>query len=328
MEQNNNIDNLNSSVWNYDSWEVDFEKYDKLQKEHEQSISILKDVESKKTSERIKQLTWELFNEDINLLKSETIPPIEGVNSMQTLSESEAIKWIVESLYEISEQKCKVGESDEILIENVSRKTANSMLLDIVNGWKNITPQILKYLYKIMSDDTSLYEEILTKIWWPFILWTNERNDRWWTNRWYHMWVDYNLPKWVAVKSIYDWVVVGWRSNNKVFWDKQIIDLFPDTWKRLDEWGWTWNMLIIQHEIWWKKFYSLYMHITDESFSQWQKITKWQKIWKIDGYDTNGHWQPHLHFTIMNNLDNKNVLHWYWKSEDLKDMVDPSKVYN
>ena len=328
MEQLNIKNNSNNLVETSNPWEVDFEAYDKLQKEHEQSISILKDVESKKSSEKIKQLTWELFNEDVNLLKSETIPPIEGANSMQTLSETEVIKWIVESLYEISEQKCKDGEDDEILLENVSRKTANSMLLDIVNGWKNITPQILKYLYKIISDNTPLYEEILTKIWWPFILWANERNDRWWANRWYHMWVDYNLPKWVAVKSIYDWVVMGWRSNNKVFWDKQIIDLFPDTWKRLDEWGWTWNMLIIQHEIWWKTFYSLYMHITDESFSQWQKIFKWQEIWKIDWYDTNGHWQPHLHFTIMNNLDNKNVLHWYWKSEDLKDMVDPSKVYN
>ena len=98
MEQNNNIDNLNSSVWSYDSWEVDFEKYDKLQKEHEQSISILKDEKSKKSSEKIKQLTWELFNEDINLLKSETIPPIEGIKNMQILWESEALHWFVKSL--------------------------------------------------------------------------------------------------------------------------------------------------------------------------------------------------------------------------------------
>ena len=115
MEQNNNIDNLNSSVWSYDSWEVDFEKYDKLQKEHEQSISILKDEESKKSSEKIKQLTWELFNEDINLLKSETISPIEGANSMQILSENEALKWTIESLYEISKEKCKDWKQDEIL---------------------------------------------------------------------------------------------------------------------------------------------------------------------------------------------------------------------
>ena len=93
MEQLNIMNNSNNLVETSNSWEVDFLKYDKLQKEHEQSISILKDEESKKSSEKIKQLTWELFNDDVNLLKSETTPPIEGANSMQTLSETEAINW-------------------------------------------------------------------------------------------------------------------------------------------------------------------------------------------------------------------------------------------
>ena len=328
MEQNNNIDNLNNSVWSYCSWEVDFEKYDKLQKEHEQSISILKDEESKKSSEKIKQLTWELFNEDINLLKSETIPPIEGVNSMQILSENDALDWILKSLYEISEEKRQNWKQDEIVLGNITRENVNSILWDIIKTWKEPAPQIRQYLYKLLSDNTQLYEEILNKIWWPFILWANDRWNRWSSeSRWYHMWVDYNLPKWTPVKSIYDWVVVGWKTDKWVFWDEKIIAAFPSVWKKDADW-WTWNTLVIKHEIWWKTFYSLYVHITNENFSEGQKITKWQEIWKIDGYDTNGHWQPHLHFTIMNNLDNKNVLHWYWKNEDLKDMVDPSKVYN
>ncbi len=327
MEQRNKIDGLNNLVGTSHLWEVDFEKYDKLQKEHEQSISILKDEESKKSSEKIKQLTWELFNEDVNLLKSETIPPIEGANSMQILSENDALEWILKSLYEISEEK-RQNWKDEIVLGNITRENVNSILWDIIKTWKEPTPQIRQYLYKLLSDNTQLYEEILNKIWWPFILWANDRWNRWSSeSRWYHMWVDYNLPKWTPVKSIYDWVVVGWKTDKWVFWDEKIIAAFPSVWKKDADW-WTWNILVIKHEIWWKTFYSLYVHITNESFSEGQKITKWQEIWKIDGYDTNGHWQPHLHFTIMNNLDNKNVLHWYWKSEDLKDMVDPSKVYN
>ena len=328
MEQHNIINNSNNSVETSNPWEVDFEKYDKLQKEHEQSISILKDEESKKSSKKIKQLTWELFNEDINILKSETMPPIEGANSMQILSENEALKWTIESLYEISKEKCKDWKQDEIVLGNVTREKVNSILWDIIKTWKEPTPQIRQYLYKLLSDNTPLYEEILNKIWWPFILWANDRWNRWSSeSRWYHMWVDYNLPKWTPVKSIYDWVVVGWKTDKWVFWDEKIIAAFPSVWKKDADW-WTWNTLVIKHEIWWKTFYSLYVHITNGNFSEGQKITKWQEIWKIDGYDTNGHWQPHLHFTIMNNLDNKNVLHWYWKSEDLKDMVDPSKVYN
>lgn len=328
MEQRNKIDGLNNLVGTSHLWEVDFEKYDKLQKEHEQSISILKDEESKKSSEKIKHLTWELFNEDVNLLKSETIPPIEGANSMQILSENDALEWILKSLYEISEEKCKDWKQDEIVLGNITRENVNSILWDIIKTWKEPTPQIRQYLYKLLSDNTQLYEEILNKIWWPFILWANDRWNRWSSeSRWYHMWVDYNLQKWTPVKSIYDWVVVGWKTDKWVFWDEKIIAAFPSVWKKDTDW-WTWNTLILKHEIWWKTFYSLYVHITNENFSEGQKITKWQEIWKIDGYDTNGHWQPHLHFTIMNNLDNKNVLHWYWKSEDLKDMVDPSKVYN
>lgn len=326
MEQHN-IDKLNNSVWTHDSWEVDFDEHDKKTKEHEQSISQLKDEESRKSSERLKALTWELFNEDVDILKSETISPIEGANSMQILSENEALEWIIKSLYEISEEKCKDWKHNEMVLGNVTREKVNSILWDIINSWKEPNPQIRQYLYKLLSDNTPLYEEILNKIWWPFILWANDRGNRWSSESWWiHIWVDYNLPKWTPVRSIYDWEIVGWKSNNRVFWDKKIIEAFPNVKKDLD--WWTWNTLIIKHEIWWKTFYSLYVHITDENFSQWQKISKWQEIWKIDGYDTNGHWQPHLHFTIMNNLDNKNILHWYWKDEDLKDMVDPTKVYN
>ena len=321
------INNINDQLLTHDSWEIDFDEYDKNREKHEQSISKLKDEEIKKSSGRIKELTWELFSEDIDLLKAETISPIEGITNMQILTESEALQAIIKSLYEISEQKYKDWKQDEVVLWNVTREKVNSILWDIINSWKEVSPQIRQYLYKLLSDNTPVYEEILNKIWWPFILWADDRWNRWSSeSRWIHMWADYNLPKGTPVRSIYDWVVVWWRSNNKVFWDQKIIEAFPDVKKDVD--WWTWNTLIIKHEIWWKTFYSLYIHITDENISLWQKISKWQEIWKIDWYDTNGHRQPHLHFTIMNSLDNKNILHWYWKSEDLKDMVDPIKVYN
>lgn len=330
MEEYRDIENSQKLNSSNDSDRMDFEDFDKKTEEHEHDISKLKEDEVKQSSEKIKQLTWKLFkeeiDEEIDVLKKETIPPIEWVENMQILTESEALHKIIKSLYEISNQRIKDSKGNELVIENINWNTVNSILWDIINTWKEPTPQIRQYLYKLLSD-TPLYEEILGKIWWPFILWANDRWNRWSSESWgVHMWVDYNLPKWTLVKSIYDWVVVWWKNRNWVFWDQKVMQAFPDIKKDAD--WWIWNTLIIKHEIWWKVFYSLYVHITDENFSQWQQISKWQEIWKIDGYDTNGHWQPHLHFTIMHNLDNKNILHWYWKSEDLKDMVDPMKVYN
>lgn len=347
MEQNNNIDNLNNSVWSYDTWEVDFVKYDKLQKEHEQSISILKDEESKKSSEKIKQLTWELFNEDVDLLKSETIPPIEGIKNMQILWESEALHWFVKSLYEISNLKCNEWLQDDLVMENISWKTINSHLSRAIS-WENVDEnQIRQFLYKL-TDNTVLYKEIMERMWWPFILWVNDRWNRWWDLdgwRWIHMWVDYNLPKWEPIKSIYDWIVVAKRSWTKITGDKTVIkhinDIYWEDWWKSD------NILIIKHNILWKIFYSLYIHISDEeNISVGSTVKKWQEIWKIDWYETNGHRQPHLHFTIMKTLDSRPMISWYLskltvdndekdeKYQKLydekygKDMINPMDVYN
>ena len=123
------------------------------------------------------------------------------------------------------------------------------------------------------------------------------------------MWVDYNLPKGISINSIYDWTVVAKRSETKITGDETVIkhinEIYWEDWK-FD------NILIIEHKIGWKTFYSLYIHITDEeSLQVGSEVIKWQEIWKIDWYETNGQWQPHLHFTIMTNLDSRPILSWY-----------------
>ncbi len=157
------------------------------------------------------------------------------------------------------------------------------------------------------------------------------------------MWVDYNLPKGISINSIYDWTVVAKRSGTKITGDETVIkhinEIYWEDWK-FD------NILIIEHKIGWKTFYSLYIHITDEeSLQVGSEVIKWQEIWKIDWYETNGQWQPHLHFTIMTNLDNRPILSWYVNKNTVcydetnqglqenyerysKDMINPMDIYN
>jgi murein DD-endopeptidase MepM/ murein hydrolase activator NlpD len=265
---------------------------------------------------------------------------------MQILQESEALQLLVTSLYEISNQKCEEWMQDDLVMENISWKTINSLLLRA--NWENVDEdQIRQYLYKL-TDDAELYKEILNKMWWPFILWVNDRWNRWWDfdwGRWIHMWVDYNLPKWEPIRSIYDWTVVAKRSWTKITGDKTVIkhinDIYWEDWWKPD------NILIIEHKILWKTFYSLYIHISDEeNISVGSTVKKWQEIWKIAWYEENSHRQPHLHFTIMKTLDSRPMISWYLnkltvpddeKDKDYQklydkkycnDMINPMDIYN
>lgn len=82
MEEYRNIENSNELNLSDNSDRIDFKAFDKESEKYE-SISKLKEIENKKSSEKIKQLTWELFKEEvgdeIDILKKETIPPIEWV---------------------------------------------------------------------------------------------------------------------------------------------------------------------------------------------------------------------------------------------------------
>lgn len=368
------------------------------------------------TVERINELER---NELIEELKSETVPPIEGVKDMKEISESilmEKVSWFFN---EKIDENIKKWNWDEVLcsLEEIKQKIINPehinrdivKLQDIKQNqeWNEIfesnseildnkkiesfktdeefidevkwyfarlwTKEVtLKYkhkeiiswntirksiedkdeanlraqLYRLFSEKNELYQEFLDSIWASkgFILWVEDRWNRWWSEtRGWHMWVDYNLPKWTPISSIYDWTVVAKRSGRKITGNETVIkhinEIYWENWK-VD------NILIIEHQIGWKRFYSLYIHITDKDSLQIGSIVeKWQEIWKIDWYETNGQWQPHLHFTIMTNLDSRPILSWYVnkntvyddeKNQGLqenyerysKDMIDPSKVYN
>jgi len=279
---------------------------------------------------KIQDLKSELFDQNrvsVEFLKNIVVEPIEGSENMQVLEESEALKQIILNLFDISNEKCSNWAWETELMPWVNWLKVKNILNDIVNGNNGVSATIRKYLYQLLSDNSELYEQLLNRIWWPFILWANDRWNRWSNESWgVHMWVDYNLPVWVPVQSIYDGVILWWVRDGKPFWDGKILEQFSTVKKDGD--AWYWNMLIIKHEVGWKVFYSLYGHITNDGFQEWKIIKKGEKIWKLAPYESNWHWQPHLHFTIMHNLDNKNVLHWYWNGEDLSDMVNPLEIFH
>lgn len=368
------------------------------------------------TVERINELER---NELIEELKSETVPPIEGVKDMKEISESilmgkvswffnekidenikkwnwdevlcswEEIKQIKINLEDINRDIVKlqdikqnqewneIFESNSEILDNKkieSFKTDEEFIDEVkwyfarlwtkevtlkykhkeIISWNTIKKSIedkdeanlRAQLYRLFSEKNELYQEFLDSIWASkgFILWVEDRWNRWWSEtRGWHMWVDYNLPKWTPISSIYDWTVVAKRSGRKIMGNETVIkhinEIYWENWK-LD------NILIIEHQIGWKTFYSLYIHITDKDSLQIGSIVeKWQEIWKIDWYETNGQWQPHLHFTIMTNLDNRPILSWYVNKNTVcddetnqglqenyerysKDMINPMDIYN
>ena len=368
------------------------------------------------TVERINELER---NELIEELKSETVPPIEGVKDMKEISESilmEKVSWffnekidenikkwnwdevlcsweeikqkiinpehinrdivklqdikqnqewneIFESNSEILDnKKIESFKTDEEFIDEVKWYFARLWTKEVtlkykhkeIISWNTIKKSIedkdeanlRAQLYRLFSEKNELYQEFLDSIWASkgFILWVEDRWNRWWSEtRGWHMWVDYNLPKWTPISSIYDWTVVAKRSGRKIMGNETVIkhinEIYWENWK-LD------NILIIEHQIGWKTFYSLYIHITDKDSLQIGSIVeKWQEIWKIDWYETNGQWQPHLHFTIMTNLDNRPILSWYVNKNTVcddetnqglqenyerysKDMINPMDIYN
>ncbi len=164
-------------------------------------------------------------------------------------------------------------------------------------------------IYRLFSEKDNLYMEFLSNIWSEagLILWVEDRWNRWWFDTWgMHMWVDYNLPKWTPVNSIYEWkVVVIWtqewiKKDPNVKRSDEIEQFFKSNEQDKEIWS-LWSMMIIQHKIWWKTFYSYYLHITCNK-EPWTEIEKGEEIWKLAGYDTNKYRQPHLHFTITENM--------------------------
>lgn len=387
----------------------------------------------------------ESLEDDINLLKLTTVPPIEGVKDMKETRESDLmekvswffnkkieenikkwnwdeilcsweeikqikinpnkimrdniklqdIKWdqtrneIFEKNPEIlSNKKLESFKTDEEFIDKVkwyfewkwseevmlrykhkeiiSRNTIKNAIDKGKDGEANLRAQ----LYRLFSENDKLYQEFLDRIWASkgFILWVENRWLRWWTESWgIHMWVDYNLPKWTPVNSIYGWKVVAiwiqeWikkdpnveRSNetNEEFIKRQEqFNNLPNDKKWASS---LWSMMLIKHEIWWKTFYSYYLHITpDKEIKIWDTVEKWQEVWKLAWYDTNGNRQPHLHFTIMTDVkapmlggylnkntitdkekwviteDNENeILQDLYNNNYGKYMINPNEIYN
>lgn len=356
---------------NYQEFTDNNEKNEIIDSNNHKEINYISIVEELKNCER---------NELIEVLKAETIPPIDGVKDMKKIPESDLMievssfsekieentkKWnwdeILCSWEEIKQIKIKPNEimRDNIKLQDIKwNQTRNEIFEnnpEILNNkklesfktdeefidevkwyferfWEEITlnykhkeiisrntiknaindgkeANLRAQLYRLFSENDKLYQEFLDRIWASkgFILWVEDRWLRWWTESWgIHMWVDYNLPKGTPVNSIYEWKVVAiwtkeWiKKDPNVKRNDEIEQYFKDHEEDRDMWS-LWSMMVIQHQIWWKTFYSYYLHITPNR-EIWDEIEKGEEVWKLAGYDTNGHWQPHLHFTIMRDM--------------------------
>lgn len=332
---------------------------------------------------KIEENTWTL---DKKLCGSVIIHQEQTRNNIKTALENknnvysdEEIKWICAA---VQEQLNRLNQNINVNKDNLKniideyckqwdeehQRGNNSLIYSYEDKitWNNIgkaiennnEDKLRTYLYKLFSDRKDLYKEFsktLNTNWNWFILWVEDRWSRWWNVKggWgIHMWVDYNLPVGIKVKSICEWKVIVKRSWTKVNLSN---DLNDDQIKAINwyfekiywkDWWKTDNMLIIEHHIKWKTFYSLYLHITDSSLGVDSKVKKWKKIWKIAKYKKNGNRHPHLHFTIMKDLNSLPMFSWYLNKltvnndeqdenyQELfdekygKDMINPMDVYN
>lgn len=402
---------------NYQEFKDDNEKNEVIDRGNPNKINYISILEELKNCER---------NELIEVLKAETIPPIDGVKDMKKIPESDLMikvssffsekieentkKWnwdeILCSWEEIKQIKINPNEimRDNIKLQDIKwNQTRNEIFEnnpEILNNkklesfktdeefidevkwyferlWEEITlnykhteiisrntiknaidnrkeANLRAQLYRLFSENDKLYQEFLDRIWASkgFILWVEDRWLRWWTESWgIHMWVDYNLPKGTPVNSIYEWKVVAiwtkeWiKKDPNVKRNDEIEQYFKDHEEDTNMWS-LWSMMVIQHQIWWKTFYSYYLHITPNR-EIWDEIKKGEEVWKLAGFDSNGHRQPHLHFTIMQDMTSpimRGYLNNWSISEEEKqcgntfqelydnkywqEMIDPNEIYN
>ena len=132
--------------------------------------------------------------------------------------------------------------------------------------------------------------------------------------RWHHMWLDVIVP-----------------SSSQIFCP---LDAHVFSCWREDEKGSYGGYIILQHDIFWWKFYSLYGHLsTPHRVSQWDKIMRGQcfaQVWeKTDSWG----WFTHVHVQILTQkaIDEGRMLQWYVSQNDLIDceeyFPDPQHMF-
>lgn len=337
---------------NYDNYEqacnFDDQQYAQNMAKIRQNGREQKERDMAKCGDLLKMLNVDAknLNEIIELLKTKLVAPVDWVDGMQKLKEHEAVVKIIGALMQIWEEKIQQGVWDKIIFGDLSWQK----LCDYLKyNWSNLWTKDRLAIYQLLSKEW-VFEAVVDKIGGPIILWVEDRWPRGGeVSRWMHMWVDYNVSVWSAVKSVYDWVVVWWLKDWIPFWNEQFKQVYgklndgyyiDDNWNVCDQFwkivkergesGWYWSMLLIEHEIQGEKYYSLYGHIAfDWDVEEWMKISKGHKFATVAPFESNGKWNPHLHFSLMSDFSNSEILHWYAKNtEEIPDaFIDPNMIF-
>jgi hypothetical protein len=133
------------------------------------------------------------------------------------------------------------------------------------------------------------------------VLWCEQMVKQW---RFYHLWLDLSVKLWSNIYSPLDWIVY---------------EIWYEEW----EWNYGWY-IILEHNIYWEKFYSLYGHLNPNKFNikKWQFIEKWNVMWKIWDFTDNWWYFYHTHLQIITELWKEYWFFskWYCTKEQLIDI--------
>jgi len=297
---------LNSIWWNEnlnekkDTQEVEWKSFDSEKYSQElaavgQEINETRKLQLENADELKKFLTSSEKEKVENFIGQNCCEPIENVNRIVPYKELVGI--IIQSAREEFERVESSGyDKGSIEYKNAFEVRNKLRLFTLSDEEKAKLSDDEKKQMKWLAKDQRIYElpayKNLIEKW--FIIPSDIRTsyDSAEQKPVQHLWVDYNVKAWTAVKSIYDWKVV----ESCLDW-------------------WLGHKVIIEHEIKgsWKKFYSLYGHIWSEWLPKiWDDVKKWDIIWKVGQAFTkdNWDWEEHLHFQIMENKDSPE---WYSK---------------
>ncbi len=156
--------------------------------------------------------------------------------------------------------------------------------------WEEETDSCKIELPRIVNANYQKYKnnELYTKIY--TMLWEWSYTKPAWNREWSHQGVDIATAKWTPVYAIADWEVVDSRYQ-----------------------AWYWNVVKYKFMYNWKIYYTTNAHLSQRLVKKWDKIRKWQIIWRVwnSWFAWWAMWWYHLHFEIDKDI-NWRLIYAFW----------------
>jgi hypothetical protein len=183
---------------------------------------------------------------------------------------------------------------NKVSVFDLSKNNEKIISIDTTNP-----EEFSKYLFDIMKEGQA-------KIWiWKYAENRDIYRTSWfisWDARTIHLWIDLSMEPYSNIYCPYDWKVQSFQNN---------------------VWAWDyWPTIILEHELDWVTFYTLYGHLSLESLDglyEWKIFKKWEKLCQVWNYPVNWNRFPHLHFQIISDMLWKKWDFYWVASEKQKD---------